>query len=97
MKRGTPNLDAWQLKMDSLPLRTACTFCEWEWMGSALEGRERAFRHRRELHPETPISQRRVGKNLRSFYQAKMSPEQRAEIDAERLRRARLTGVELVD
>jgi hypothetical protein len=80
--------------MDQLPLRTLCAFCGWTCEGTAAVCRERALQHRSRRHPEA-IHKRRYNRNLKSFRQPKLSEEQTTELNVERFKRARLTGVDL--
>ncbi len=51
---------------DATPLTTRCALCDWEYAGTAHEGRELARGHRRVKHPEI-IEKRRRRNNIRRF------------------------------
>ena len=82
---------------DAAETLTRCAFCpEWFHIGSASEGRERATEHRLEAHPEIRRSRRRrTSRSLLRFRSPEMHEEEVAEIEAERQKRARITGVDL--
>jgi hypothetical protein len=82
-------------RYEALPVTERCLLCEWSYLGTALEGRERALRHRLELHPEMTGKRRMPRRNLGSFRQVNLTPEEEEEILSERDKRARLLGVEL--
>jgi hypothetical protein len=77
---------------DSLPLRAACAFCEWEYLGTAAEGREKALQHRLEVHPEAR-SKRRNTRSLSSFRYRELGDEEQNEIEETRRKRMRLIGL----
>jgi hypothetical protein len=81
--------------MDSLPLRTLCSLCGWEYLGTALEGREQAVRHRAQAHPEIVFKRKRPGRHLKSFVQPKLNKQDWLEVYAERDKRAKLLGIEI--
>ena len=82
---------------DAAATRTTCAFCEWEFIGSALEGRENAAEHRSRLHPDA-LNSRRNRRTIRSPNKpSQMDEDHRAEIEAARRLRAYLHGVELTD
>jgi hypothetical protein len=81
--------------MDALPIMQRCLFCTWAWEGTALEGRTRAIAHRLKDHPEIKPALRRNGRNLKSFRQSRIKPEQALEISTERDKRARLLGIDV--
>lgn len=95
MKSRFPNIDEWHELMDALEVREGCLFCEWGFVGPASEGRVLAVAHRLEAHPEIKPMRRRNGRQLKSFRQVPLDDEEKAELDVERLRRARLIGIEL--
>lgn len=78
---------------DAAPLVTRCAFCEWVWVGTAIEGREKAAQHRSE-HPEA-VYRKRSTRTLSSFKLRELSDEQQQEIDVERQKRAHLLGLEI--
>ena len=93
MKPRHPNLEEMDRHFDGLPVREGCLFCDWEWWGSALEGREQYLRHRTLAHPEIKPARRRPGRHLKSFRQMRLKDEDVADILAERNKRARLLGI----
>lgn len=52
---------AYQASCDAASLVTACAFCDWNYEGTAAEGRARALQHRTEHHPEARQTRRRKG------------------------------------
>ena len=95
MKPRHPNVEAEQAYRDALPCRTLCALCGWEYLGTALEGREKAAQHRRRRHPKLIIQRRRPGRHLSTFAQPKLKKEDWAEVYAERDKRAKLLGIEI--
>ncbi len=51
---------------DATPLTTRCALCDWEYDGTAFEGRELARGHRRVTHPEI-VEKRRRRNNITRF------------------------------
>ena len=94
MRPKHTNLEQYEALMDALPVKEACLFCEWEYLGTVLEGREEALAHRRAVHPER-VKRRKHSRNLMSFRQRRLDKEEQAEIYAERDKRARLLGIEI--
>lgn len=88
-----PNMEAFAREMDALPMTARCLFCTWEWEGTVAEGRTEALTHRLIVHPDVKPPRRRPGRHLKSFRQPRLKPEDWADVNAERARRARLTGV----
>lgn len=85
-----------QALQDAVPTFTCCAFCpDWSYSGTAADGREAALRHRLESHPEIIPSRRRPTNHLVRFRQPVLDPEERALIEYERQRRARMHGVKL--
>lgn len=81
-------------RSNAQPLRTACSLCEWEYIGTTGKGREEASKHRLEAHPELPKKRHRAIRRS-SFRYPTMDEEDKALIDSERQKRARLHGLEL--
>lgn len=77
------------------PVLTRCSFCEWKYQGPLMEGRQEAAQHRREAHPEVRPKRRRPMRNPRAYVHPELTDEDRQEIETERRRRARETGVDL--
>lgn len=89
-------LQAEQARQATQPLISSCAICGWSWEGTVGEGLKKARAHREKKHPETLKSRRgRSVRTLHSFRTRKMNEEDRAEIELERSRRARLHGVEI--
>ena len=84
-------------RRDATETLTRCSFCpEWFHIGPALAGRERAAEHRLQAHPEIRRSRRRrTSRSLLRFRSPEMHEEEVAEIEMERQKRARITGVDL--
>ena len=81
---------------DSAKMKVSCLFCGWNFTGTTAECRERTAAHRLKKHPEITAKRRpKTGSSLRVFRQVNMSDEDRLDIERERLRRARLHGVEI--
>ena len=78
--------------MDAIPTVTKCLFCQKFFSGTALEGREWAFQHRADEHPEKQ-KRRRQNRSLNRFNPANMTMEQEEEMIAARHRRMRLLGI----
>jgi hypothetical protein len=97
MRPKHTQIETFERGMELLPLVARCLFCEWEWEGAVLEGRERALNHRLEIHPELKPKRRRPGRHLKSFRQVRLNAEDLSDINAERMKRARLVGIELID
>ena len=74
--------------------RSPMPYGPYDTQGTALEGREEAYRHRLLTHPER-AQKRRTGRNLKSFHQPRMGQEQRDEIWEARDKRARLLGIDI--
>lgn len=83
--------------MASLPIVERCLFCEWEWQGTAAEGQTEALTHRLQRHPEIKYKRPRPGRHLKGFRQPKLQADDWKEVYAERDKRARLVGIEIVD
>lgn len=84
-----------QDRFDALIVTERCALCpKWSYTGTALEGREIAAQHRREAHPEIRPKRYRKKNHLGRFRQPPLDAEDEAEIMAERLKRARLIGIE---
>lgn len=95
MKRPPhPNILEFEERMDALPVKEMCLFCDWEFEGTVAEGRTAALRHRRRHH-RARCKPRRLSRNLKSFHQPKLHKEQEDEIMAERDKRAFLIGIDL--
>jgi hypothetical protein len=54
-----------QTAIDNTPITTRCAFCPWTHVGTALEGRELARKHRSKEHPHAKQSRRRRGSLMR--------------------------------
>jgi hypothetical protein len=83
---------------DNALMRTGCAFCDWIWEGTAAECRTEATAHRLQTHPEIipkRLSRTRVA--LHTFQRPDLDDEDRSVIEQERVRRARLHGVEIED
>lgn len=81
--------------MDALPVTERCMFCNWEWQGTAAEGRTEALAHRLQAHPEVKPPRRRPGRHLKSFNQPRLKKQDWDDVFAERDKRARLLGIDL--
>jgi hypothetical protein len=81
-------------RADAQEVLTLCALCGWEMYGSALESRHKAAEHRARAHPEINPKRRRPGRSLRKF-SSNLKDEDLAEIDAARIKRAKLIGIEL--
>jgi hypothetical protein len=83
---------------DQQPCRTYCLFCAWQHEGTALEARQAADAHRRDHHPDAKRTRRRRSRvwptRRKDMVDPLLSPEENHEIQTERLRRARLNGIE---
>jgi len=78
-----------------MPLRTACESCGWFFEGTTSEALEKAREHRAEKHPEIVYRRPRPVRNLKQFRTPSLTSQDEAEIETERQRRAKLTGVDL--
>ena len=87
--------DSEEAARDAAKMRTACAFCEWVFEGTAVECREEAAAHRAQAHPEAAKKRPRSRSALHTFRHPDMDEEHRIEIQNERLKRARLHGVEI--
>lgn len=83
-----------QERRDAQEVLTRCALCGWEMYGTALESREKAAQHRQKAHPEITPKRRRPGRNLQQFRSVNLNDEEVAEIDAARIRRAKLIGID---
>jgi len=84
-----------QQRRDAQEVLTRCALCGWEMHGTALESRQKAAEHRQRAHPEITPKRRRPGRNLQQFRAVDLNEEEVAEIDAARIKRAKLIGIEL--
>lgn len=85
-------------RADAQPATARCYFCRWTFRGTVQECRDAARSHRLLKHPEakrTARRQRRGGPGLFMFRQHELDSEALAEIEDERRKRAKVTGVEL--
>ena len=87
-----------QIFIDTIPLKITCAFCGKIFEGESKKTRDNALTHRTKKHPQTldaPRRRRKSARALHTFRYTGMDEESKAEIDAERRRRARLNGVAL--
>jgi len=79
---------------DAQPVTIRCLFCDWTWDGCASEGRTIATTHRLHAHPDVKPARRRW--NRAGFNPSwTMNEQDRAAMELERHKRARLHGVDL--
>jgi hypothetical protein len=74
---------------DQVLTTSSCAFCDWTHVGTALEGRDAALKHRQKKHPDAcirkPRRQRRISKkSIRSA-----GEEEQIKVDAAEARRVR--------
>jgi hypothetical protein len=83
---------------DGAAMKTSCAFCNWSFEGPTVTARAKATEHREKKHPEIQPKRRRHNKPmLHTFRHPGMDDEHKDEIQRERMRRARLHGIEIED
>ncbi len=75
---------------------TRCAFCDWQYAGTCIEGREAATEHRQTVHPDLrPKRRPRAFRSSLTTFRQNLSKEDVEEIEVERQKRARLIGLDL--
>jgi hypothetical protein len=85
-------LEREQEARDAALTETRCMFCAWTYYGTAMDGRERARKHREKKHPDA-IQSSRVKVRGRGWRQPTLKGRDRDEIENERRKRMFLLGI----
>ena len=84
------------IRRDAQPMTVSCALCNWKgYSGTAADARQASHEHRALKHPETLVWKKQKSiKHILSYRRPEMSDEEKALIEYERRKRARLAGIE---